>query len=99
MNGKEVRAMKDDELKLELAKQRNAGYDNRTKRVTETVEDTSAAGKVRKDIARLLTEQRARHLKAHPKAPRAAAPAPAKKAARTPKAKTTTKPAAKAASK
>lgn len=62
MTGKEVRALKDDELKLTLAKLRTELYDLRTKRVTETVEDTTRFGKLRKDIARLLTERRARQL-------------------------------------
>lgn len=62
MTGKEVKAMKDDELKLTLGKLKNELYDMRTKRVTETVEDTSKFGKVRKDIARVLTEQRSRAL-------------------------------------
>ncbi len=66
MTGKEVRAMKDDEIKVELNKLRHDGYDTRSKRVSETVEDTSKFGKVRKDIARLLTEQKARASKATP---------------------------------
>ncbi len=96
MNGKEVRVMKDDEIKLELAKVRNSIYDLRSKRETETVTDTTRAGKARKDVARLLTEQRARHLKANPKPTRGAAPTAEPKAAA--KKKTSTKPA-KAATK
>lgn len=93
MNGKEVRAMKDDEIRLELAKLRTGIYDLRSKRETEAVADTTKAGKTRKDIARLLTEQRARHLKANPKTTRGAAPtaAPAKKTTRKPAAKTAAK--------
>lgn len=94
MNGKEVRAMKDDELKLELTKLRASIYDARAKRETESVQDTTKPGKIRKDIARLLTEQQARHLKANPKRARAAAPAATAEAA--PK-KSTRKPAAKKA--
>ncbi|MFO0857407.1 MAG: 50S ribosomal protein L29 [Phycisphaerales bacterium] len=63
MTGTEVRSMKDDEIKIELGKLRNKLYDMRTKRVSDTVEDTSQFGKAKKDIARLLTEQRSRVLK------------------------------------
>lgn len=63
MTGTEVRSMKDDEIKIELGKLRNKLYDMRTKRVSDTVEDTSQFGKAKKDIARLLGEQRARVLK------------------------------------
>ncbi len=62
MTGKEVKAMRDEEIRLELAKLRNDLYDLRSQTVTEKVEDTSKFGKVRKDIARLLTEQRKRLL-------------------------------------
>ncbi|HLP85292.1 MAG TPA: 50S ribosomal protein L29 [Phycisphaerales bacterium] len=64
MTGAEVRAMKDEELKLTVAKLRSQLFEMRTKRVTETVNDTAQFGKVRKDIARLLTEQTARSKKA-----------------------------------
>jgi large subunit ribosomal protein L29 len=63
MKAAEVRKMGEDELKQELAKLRNDLYDLRTQGVTEKVEDTSKYGKMRKDIARLLTEQRSRALK------------------------------------
>lgn len=63
MKAAEVRKMGDDELKQELGKLRNDLYDLRTQGVTEKVEDTSKYGKMRKDIARLLTEQRSRALK------------------------------------
>ncbi|MFO0831924.1 MAG: 50S ribosomal protein L29 [Phycisphaerales bacterium] len=88
MNGKEVRAMKDDELRLEIAKLRNSIYDVRAKRETEAVQDTAQPGKVRKDIARLLTEQRARQIKASPSPARAEAKgaAPKKVARKTVKA-------------
>lgn len=63
MTGTEVRSMKDDEIKIELGKLRNKLYDMRTKRVSDTVEDTSQFSKAKKDIARMLTEQRSRGLK------------------------------------
>jgi large subunit ribosomal protein L29 len=62
MTGAEVRGMKDDELKLTAAKLRTQLFDLRTKRVTETVEDTTQFGKIRKDIARVLTEKRSREI-------------------------------------
>ncbi len=63
MTGTEVRSMKDEEIKIELGKLRNKLYDMRTKRVSDTVEDTSQFGKAKKDIARMLGEQRSRILK------------------------------------
>ena len=60
MTGKEVKAMRDEELKLELSKLRNELFDLRSEAVTAKVEDTSKFGKLRKDIARLLGEQRRR---------------------------------------
>ena len=67
MTGAEVKAIKDDELKLTVAKLRTQLFEMRTKRVTETVNDTSQFSKVRKDVARILTEQTARQKKAAPK--------------------------------
>lgn len=60
MSREEVRKMKDEELKLELARLRNDLFDLRSQTVTEKVEDTSKFGKIRKDIARVLGEQRRR---------------------------------------
>lgn len=59
MKGKEVNALRPDEVKVELARLRGKLYELRTKSVTEKVEDTSQFGKIRRDIARLLTRQRA----------------------------------------
>jgi large subunit ribosomal protein L29 len=60
MKGKDVHAMKNEELALEVKNLRSKLYDLRAQAVTEKVEDTSQFGKIRKDVARLLTEQRAR---------------------------------------
>lgn len=57
MNGKEVRDMQDEALKLELLKARNALYDLNSKSVTAKVDDTSKFKKLRQDIARMLGEQ------------------------------------------
>ena len=61
MNGAEIRALKDEELGIELKNQRDKLYTLRVQSVTEKVEDTSRFEKIRKDIARLLTERTARH--------------------------------------
>lgn len=64
MKASEVRNMKDAEIKVELSKLRSNIHDMNAKLVTATVEDTSQFRKTRKDVARLLTERRARDLKA-----------------------------------
>ncbi|MFK7758730.1 MAG: 50S ribosomal protein L29 [Phycisphaerales bacterium] len=60
MNGTEVRALKDEEITVELGRLRSSLLALKSKSVTEKIEDTTQFGKVRKDIARLLTEQTAR---------------------------------------
>ena len=63
MTGAEVRALKDEEIVVELSRLRSSLLAMRSKSVTEKIEDTSQFGKIRKDIARLLTEQTARNNK------------------------------------
>ncbi|MFZ4430906.1 MAG: 50S ribosomal protein L29 [Phycisphaerales bacterium] len=60
MTGNEVKAMRDEELKIELAKLTNELFDLRSQAVTAKVEDTSKFGKLRRDIARVKGEQRRR---------------------------------------
>lgn len=60
MNGSEVRALKSEEITVELKRLRGSLLAMKSKSVTEKIEDTTQFGKVRKDIARLLTEQTAR---------------------------------------
>ena len=60
MNGKEVRKLSDEEIQVELERLRGRRFELRTQAVTEKIEDTSQFGKVKRDIARLLTEQHAR---------------------------------------
>ncbi|MAY73273.1 MAG: 50S ribosomal protein L29 [Phycisphaerae bacterium] len=60
MTGKEVRALKDEEIGVELGRLRERLYTMRVQSVTEKVEDNSQFKKTRRDIARLLTEQTAR---------------------------------------
>jgi ribosomal protein L29 len=57
MDGKEVRALRDDEIGAELKRLRGTLLTLRTQSVTEKVEDNTQFGSVRKDIARLLTER------------------------------------------
>ena len=60
MTGNEVKALKNEEIDVELGRLREKLFTLRTQSVTEKVEDNSQFRKVRRDIARLLTEQRAR---------------------------------------
>jgi large subunit ribosomal protein L29 len=60
MNGKEVRALKDEEIKVELERNRTKLYQLRSQTVTEKVENTAQFKSVRRDIARLLTERSSR---------------------------------------
>lgn len=60
MTGTEVRKLNDEEITVELANLRSKLLALRNKSVSEKIEDTSQFGKIRKDIARLLSEQTAR---------------------------------------
>lgn len=60
MNGKEVRALKNEEIQVELKRLRAHLFTLRGQTVTEKVEDNSQFAKTRRDIARLLTERTAR---------------------------------------
>lgn len=62
MTGKEIKKLGDEELGIELKNQRDRLFKLRIQQVSEKIEDTSQFGKIRKDIARLLTEQRSREL-------------------------------------
>jgi large subunit ribosomal protein L29 len=64
MTPKEVRKLNDEEVSVEIERLRRKHFELRTQAVTEKIEDTSQFGKIKKDIARLLTEQKARHLTA-----------------------------------
>jgi ribosomal protein L29 len=64
MTGKEVRAMRDQEIGDELKRLRAKLFEISSQSVTEKVEDSSKRGQFRRDIARLLTERRARAAKA-----------------------------------
>ena len=60
MNGKEVRKLTDEEIMVEIDRLQRRVFDLRTQAVTEKIEDPSQFTKVRRDIARLKTEQTAR---------------------------------------
>ncbi len=60
MKANEVRKLSDEELVIEAKRLRRQFFDLRTQAVTEKIEDTSQFGKIRKIIARVLTEQNAR---------------------------------------
>jgi large subunit ribosomal protein L29 len=62
MKPSDVRALRDEEIKLEIERQRSRLYQLRTQAVTEKVEDTSLRRQTKRDIARLITERRARHI-------------------------------------
>ena len=64
MTGEEVRKLKDEEIALEVRRLREKLYTLRTQAVTEKVEDLSQFTKIRRDVARLLTERSARAAKA-----------------------------------
>lgn len=61
MTGAEAKKLRDEEIKVELARLRNRLYDMRTQSVTDKVANTAEFRNVRRDIARLLTERRSRH--------------------------------------
>lgn len=56
MKAKEVHNLSDEEIKIETQRLRKRLFELRTQAVTEKIEDTSQFGKVKKDIARVLTE-------------------------------------------
>jgi large subunit ribosomal protein L29 len=62
MTGAQVRALKDEEIAIELKRSREKLFRLRAQSVTEKVEDVSQIGKIRRDIAKLLGEMRAREL-------------------------------------
>lgn len=68
MDAKEVKKLRDDELKSEVARLRTRLFDLRQQTVTEKVENTAQFGQLKKTIARLLTEQKARTSKTPAKA-------------------------------
>ncbi|MHC4245258.1 MAG: 50S ribosomal protein L29 [Planctomycetia bacterium] len=60
MTPKEVRKLNDEELTVEIDRLRRRHFELRNQAVTEKIEDVSQFSKIKKDIARLMTEQKAR---------------------------------------
>ena len=60
MTGTEVRKLNDEEITVELGNLRGKLLALKNKSVSEKIEDTTQFGNMRRDIARLLTEQTAR---------------------------------------
>jgi len=61
---KDMRKMSDEDLVLEAREIKRRLFDLRTQQATEKIADTSQFRKMRKNIARLLTERNARRRKA-----------------------------------
>jgi len=62
MKASEVHAFSDEEIGVERERLRRQLYDLRAQAVTEKLENPRQMGEIRKDIARILTEQRRRQL-------------------------------------
>lgn len=60
MKAKAVHKLGDEELEIEVSNLRKKLFELKTQGVTEKIQDTSQYGKIKKDIARLLTEQHTR---------------------------------------
>jgi large subunit ribosomal protein L29 len=60
MKAKEVHKLSEEEIDVEVQRLRRRLFELRTQAVTEKIQDTSLFWKVRRDIARLLTERQAR---------------------------------------
>ena len=60
MKAKEVHKLSDEEIEVEVVRLRRVLFELRTQAVTEKIQNTSQFGKIRKDVARLLTEKNAR---------------------------------------
>jgi large subunit ribosomal protein L29 len=63
MKASETHKFKDEELTVEVERLRKQHFELRTQAVTEKLENPKQLGNIRRDIARLLTEQRARQLR------------------------------------
>ena len=62
MKAKAVHKLSEEELGIEVDNLRKKLFELKTQSVTEKIQDTSQYGKIRKDIARILTEQTMRRL-------------------------------------
>ncbi len=64
MDMREIKKLGTDEIDIEVGRLRRRLYDLRCQMVTEKIQQTSQFGDVKKTIARLLTEKRAREIAA-----------------------------------
>jgi large subunit ribosomal protein L29 len=62
MKAQEVHKFSNEEVSVEIARLRKRMFELRTQKVTDKIEDTSQFKKTRRDIARLMTEQRSREM-------------------------------------
>ena len=62
MKAAEVHKMSDEELQVEVARLRHELFELRAQAVTEKLENPRLFGKLRRDIARILTESNQRKL-------------------------------------
>ena len=60
MKAKEVHKFNNEEIEIEVKRLHKRLFELGTQSVTEKIEDTSQFGKIRKDIARLMTEKNSR---------------------------------------
>lgn len=67
MKNKDIQAKDDRTLVTDLAERRKHLFDLRSQAVTEKLEDPTQLGKTKKDIARIKTVIRQRHLAKQPK--------------------------------
>lgn len=63
MKAEEAHQMSDEELRVESERLRRQLFDLRCQAVTEKLENPMQLKSIRRDIARLLTEQRTRELR------------------------------------
>lgn len=62
MKAKEVKSLSNEDLASKITDLRHKLYGLKVQGVTQKIEDNSQIGKTRRDIARLLTERRARQI-------------------------------------
>ena len=62
MDYREIKKLGTDEIDIEVGRLRRRLYDLRCQSVTEKIQETTQFGNVKRDVARLLTEKRAREI-------------------------------------
>ena len=64
MDTREIKKLGSDEIDIEVDRLRRRLFDLRCQMVTEKIQETTQFGNVKRDVARLLTEKRAREIAA-----------------------------------